>query len=441
MAKANEKRRRKKRIRRKRIVFWQKTGILILFSAAIGGGIFGYNQLPKVRVNRFLSKAQAYEEAKDYTNALASYEEALRIEAGTVKAYRYMANLYLDMEDYKAAEEILYKGISETQDEQIQETYLTVKYNESVNEINEGICTFKTVERLLEILEDNGEKASVYDLLDTCHERLVEFTDEEGVNSVMLSDTEGFGYERYQAVIEKMLSIYRENGKEEMKRQLMNYIAFQSENLAFTIPDFAAYEELVKQVGSVLGNDELSSLEKCLEKYDEVRQLFVPVLEEFDKENFEIAREFLVSDEYIAIRDAFIEGSMDYWRGETYIPFSNIGVYLHHTEEGWGFSFMDQEKKPATQSYLKVWGFKWLDNGQQRTAITYVPISKSDNYFPLTEYCMMYWWSTPVNMELTEATYARMNFRFEENTYTKEGKTTEAINDWGGKYEYRDTYE
>ena len=173
MAKANEKRRRKKRIRRKRIVFWQKTGILILFSAAIGGGIFGYNQLPKVRVNRFLSKAQAYEEAKDYTNALASYEEALRIEAGTVKAYRYMANLYLDMEDYKAAEEILYKGISETQDEQIQETYLTVKYNESVNEINEGICTFKTVERLLEILEDNGEKASVYDLLDTCHERLV----------------------------------------------------------------------------------------------------------------------------------------------------------------------------------------------------------------------------------------------------------------------------
>ena len=44
-------------------------------------------------------------------------------------------------------------------------------------------------------------------------------------------------------------------------------------------------------------------------------------------------------------------------------------------------------------------------------------------------------------MEVTENTYARMNFRFEENRYTEEGKTTKAINDWGGKYEYRDIYE
>ena len=44
-------------------------------------------------------------------------------------------------------------------------------------------------------------------------------------------------------------------------------------------------------------------------------------------------------------------------------------------------------------------------------------------------------------MELTENTFARMNFRFEENIYTEEGKTTKAINDWGGKYQYRDTYE
>lgn len=441
MEKNSEQGRKKKKLRRKGMVIVPKAGIFFLLAAAVAGGVFGYNQLPGVRVNRFLNEAQAYEEVKDYTNALASYEEALKIEAGTVKAYRYMANLYLDMEDYQAAEEILYKGISETQDEQIQETYLTVKYNESVKEINEGVCTFKTVERLLEILEDNGEKASVYDLLDTCYERLAGLTDESGINPIMISDEEGFGYAQYQTLVEKMLSLYQESGNEEMKHQLVHYAAICSENLAFTIQELTAYEKLVKQVEAVLGSDELSDLENCLEKYAAVQNLFAPVLDEFEKGNFEVAREFLISDEYIAIRDAFIEESMEYWCGETYIPVSNIGAYLHYSEDGWGFSFMDEEKKPATQGYIKVWGFKWLDNGRQRTAITYVPASQSDEYFPLTEYCMMYWWSTPVNMELTVDTYARMNFRFEENIYTQEGKTTKAINDWGGKYEYEDIYE
>ena len=90
----------------------------------------------------------------------------------------------------------------------------------------------------------------------------------------------------------------------------------------------------------------------------------------------------------------------------------------------WKFSFVDEEEKPAEYGYIKVWGFKWLDNGHQRTAITYVPVSETKEYYPMTEYAMMYWWSTPINMELTENTYARMNFRFEENIYTEEGKTT-----------------
>ena len=32
-------------------------------------------------------------------------------------------------------------------------------------------------------------------------------------------------------------------------------------------------------------------------------------------------------------------------------------------------------------------------------------------------------------------------YLYSKNIYTEEGKTTKAINDWGGKYQYRDTYE
>ena len=442
MDKKRDIRRKKRRRKKKNAVLLKKIGIFAGILGIAAGGLYGYNQLPSVKVNKFLNIAQEYEEAEDYTNALASYEEALKIEAGTVKAYHYMANLYLDMEDYRAAEEILYKGLSQTQDEQIYESYLTVKYNESVNEINAADCSFGTVERLLEILEKDKEKNSVYELLGTCRRRLSELVDEKGINQIMLTQEEGFGFAHYQSIIEKMLVLYEKDGKEEMKQQLVDYLMLPAENLAFTVEDFSVYQTLVSRAESVTGSGELISLQNCLNKYLEINALFSPLLEEFAAGNFEAARDFLVSDEYVAIRDSFIAESMEYWRGQTYIPFSSIGVYLHHTTEGnWEFSFMDEEREAAKRGYIKIWGFKWLDNGYQRTAITYVPVSQNEEYYPMTEYCMMYWWSTPVNMELTEATYARMNFRFEENIYTQEGKTTKAINDWGGKYEYRDTYE
>ena len=121
MDKKRDIRRKKRRRKKKNAVLLKKIGIFAGILGIAAGGLYGYNQLPSVKVNKFLNIAQEYEEAEDYTNALASYEEALKIEAGTVKAYHYMANLYLDMEDYRAAEEILYKGLSQTQDEQLSD--------------------------------------------------------------------------------------------------------------------------------------------------------------------------------------------------------------------------------------------------------------------------------------------------------------------------------
>lgn len=433
--------RRKRNKRRKMVVMMQKITIVLGIIAVIGGGIYGYNQIPSVKVDKCISQAKEFEEVQDYESAIASYEEALEIESTTVKTYQYMANLYIDMEDYKSAEEILYKGIEETQDSQIQESYHTVMLNESVYEVNEASCSFITVDRCLEILAADNSKTSAYDLLHTCYDRLVETTDENGVNIVLSSKEEGLGFESYKAVVEKMASLYEKDQKAEMKELLLKYIGIQAENVLIPMEYYDSYLELVSRVDAVATNDSMEELKACLEKSVEIRDLFAPLLTEFEAGNYKVARDFIVSDEYIAIRDAFIAEEMEYWNGKTYIPVSNIGVKLHFADDTWKFSFVDEEKKAAEHGYIKVWGFKWLDNGHQRTAISYVPVSETGEYYPLTEYTMMYWWSTPINMELTENTYARMNFRFEENIYTEEGKTTKAINDWGGKYQYRDTYE
>lgn len=437
----HEEIRQKKSKKRKTIVMMQKAGIVFGIAAVIGGGIYGYNQLPSVKVDKYISQAKEFEEAEDYESAIASYEEALEIESSTVKTYQYMANMYIDMEDYKAAEEILYRGVEETQDSQIQESYHTVMLNESVYEVNEASCSFITVDRCLEILSTDNSKTSAYDLLHTCYDRLVGTIDENGVNIVLASEEEGLGFESYKAVVEKMISLYERDQKAEMKELLLKYVGIQAENVLIPMEYYSSYVELVSAVDAVATDDSMEDLKACLAKSVEIHDLFAPLLAEFEAQNYEVARDFIVSDEYIAIRDAFIDGTMEYWNGKTYIPVSNIGVKLHFADGTWKFSFVDEEKKAAEHGYIKVWGFKWLDNGHQRTAITYVPVSETGEYYPLTEYSMMYWWSTPINMELTENTYARMNFRFEENIYTEEGKTTKAINDWGGKYQYRDTYE
>ena len=431
----------KRRKKRRRKVAMANAGIVAAIAAVIIGGCGIYNQIPSVKVDKYISKAKEYEEVQDYENAMASYEEALKIESTTVKTYQYMANLYLDMEDYEGARKILFRGMEETGDSQIQDSYETVMLNESVLELNEDKCSFLTVERCLEVLSLEPGNIHAYEILETCYERLCKKTTDDGNNMILALTETGFGYEAYETVINKMISLYELEQNPKLKELLLNFIGIQAENVWISMGNYKDYLGLVEKVDSIVTDDKMENLKACLEKSVEIRELFAPILKEFEEENYKVARDFLVSEEYVAIRDEFINETMEYWEGKTYIPVSNIGIKLHYSENGWKFSFVDEENQAAEYGYIKVWGFKWLDNGHQRTAITYVPVSETKEYYPLTEYTMMYWWSTPINMEVTENTYARMNFRFEENRYTEEGKTTKAINDWGGKYEYRDIYE
>ena len=66
----------------------------------------------------------------------------------------------------------------------------------------------------------------------------------------------------------------------------------------------------------------------CLHKVEEVQAQFADIFVQMDGGNYEAAKDFIVTDGFLQIRDAFINGTMEYWDGSTYIPVSREYVIL-----------------------------------------------------------------------------------------------------------------
>ncbi len=94
--------------------------------------------LPGIRVARQLDVANDYVETRAYEQAIASCEEALEIDSMSVDAYRAMAGVYLDQNDWANAEQVLYRGWEHTQDESLLQEYCVHLLNDAVADINEG---------------------------------------------------------------------------------------------------------------------------------------------------------------------------------------------------------------------------------------------------------------------------------------------------------------
>lgn len=136
-----------------------------------------------------------------------------------------------------------------------------------------------------------------------------------------------------------------------------------------------------------------------------------------------------MKDSYLQIRDAFINGTMQYWDGATYIPVSREYVIIKWKDGKCSFSFPNYDDNENTAGVITVWGNEMLDNGVQRSSITYEPAKDGENYYPHTEYIISYMCSN-VQKE-TSFDYA-MNYHFETRVLTEEGMTTTMIGDWGG---------
>lgn len=197
------------------------------------------------------------------------------------------------------------------------------------------------------------------------------------------------------------------------------------------------YSQLL-QKAQKLGADKTEGLIACLNKEKEISAYFAPVFAEFEAENYKAVKDVIVSEEYTAMRDSFIDGTMELWYGETFIPVTKEAIRLFIHDGSWAFSYLEDDSLAKPTGTIRILGEKMRDLGVQRSSIEYVPPYDPANYYPHTEYEIVYW-NTMVSGIATDNTnvVSRMNYRFAEKIYNPQGVEANMIYDWGGPEEKR----
>lgn len=430
--KAEKRERRQKR--RKKVLLAEKITLAAVGAALIAGGGLGvYFLMPWIQVSKQLEEANAYLETENYEDAIASYEEALSIDSSSVKAYRAMAGAYLTREDTSSAEQILYKGWETTQDEGLLQYYCTVLLNEAVADINSQSCTLETLDKCISVLEKDSENEDAYKLLDVCYERLFgESPEQEGL---LCNVTAGgsCGYQMYQDMMLRLLLTYEKMPSDRLKAEIVKLAVPGKDTVFMDVAHLQEYHDLLVRVEEAEKSSETEALLSCTEKAMEVQNFFEKAFAIFESDDVTPIKEFMNDEAYLSIRDAFIEGTMEYWDGKTYIPVSREKMKFVKGESGWKFAFLDYEEYPETKGIINVWGTKHEDAGVQRVCISYEPASENGEYYPHTTYEVIYLYS---NVQIGREYVPQMNYRFETRVATPEGTTTQLIGDWGGEHEW-----
>ncbi len=428
--------RERRRKRRKRAVMLERIFVLFFIVAGLaGGGMLFYNLLPEIKIAKQLEAAGEYVQTMDYEEAIASCEEALKIDSKSIKAYRAMAGVYLTQEDWEAAEQVLYRGWETTQDESLLQEYCVHLLNDAVADINAQNCTFQTLEKCVMALEKDQMNADVYKLLDACYGRLfmnenTELFCNEGENGLC-------GFEQYLEIMNRMFAIYQANPVEELKTEIVKFAVPGNPVLWLDVKHISDYQNLLAQIEAMDEAGETAQLTACLAKATWAQETFAEAFGIFESGDFAPIKGFIQSDEYVSLRDQFIEGTMEYWGGKTYIPVSRERMKLMQEEGRWTFSFADFEDCPGTAGIIKIWGAKQEDAGVQRLCISYEPAAENGEYYPHTTYEFVYLYS---NVKIGGEYVPQMNYRFETRVSTPEGTTSQLIGDWGGEHEWTTEY-
>lgn len=416
----------KRRRTRKRIVLLQRVMVATLLLAVIGGGGFAIIwNLPAMKLERQLDTAMEYTEEAAYPQAIEAYENALQIDSASVKAYRCMAGAYLDMENENQAKQVLMEGWENTQDEGLLKYYCTVILNEAVGEINNEEVSLDTVSQIVDVLEKGRMDADAIELLNTAYERLME------------SEETSFDFASYEQIMDRLFTLAASKENEAIQTVTAKYAYIDRTELVIPSEYAEAYLKILEEGERIATQKKRSDLIACLQKEQEIREFFADIFTEFDAGNYEAAKEFIITEAYTEIRDAFMNGTMEYWNGMTYIPVSRESVIIKQTENGWTFEYPDYKYNEDTAGVITIWGNPMKDNGVQRSCISYEPAKESASYYPHTEYVISYMYS---NVQTKNAFEYMMNYHFETRTWTEEEMTTEMIGDWGGPYQWEKTY-
>lgn len=420
-----EKKRRRQRARR-RIVIFQRLVIVCLIMAVLGaGGYFIWN-IPSFQLSRKLDAGMEYTQAAAYDEAIEAYESALKIDSTSVEAYRCMAGAYLDMEDESHAKQILLDGWENTQDESLHQYYCTVILNEAVAEINNDAVNWDTMEKIGSVLEQGILQEEAMELMHTACSRLMDSM-----------DAEGFDFTSYGQMAERLSALYASTGLEGMKEVISEFGWLDMEEIKVPMEYTDMYLGILKNANALMEMPERTEMIACLQKAMEIQAQFADLFAELDAGNYEAAKDFLVTDAYLQIRDAFIQNTMEYWEGMTYIPVSREYVILKQTDGKCSFAFPDYRENEDTAGVITVWGNEMLDNGVQRSSITYEPAKEGSDYYPHTEYIISYMCS---NVQKKNSFDYEMNYHFETRVLTQEETITTMIGDWGGPYQWQKTY-
>lgn len=418
--------RAKRRRARKRIVIMQRIMLAVLAMAVIGGGGFAVVwNLPSVKLNRQLETGIEYTQEAAYDEAIEAYEHALEIDSTSVKAYRCMAGAYLDMEDDLNAKQILIEGWENTQDESLLQYYCTVILNEAVADINNESVSLETARKIIDVLEKGIMNEDAIELLYTAYDRIM--TGEKEIDFTV-----------YEQLMEEMFALSDLESSEPVKNIVSKYALIDKQELTVPMEHVASYLAILEKGEQLVPEEKRSDLITCLTKEEQIQEIFAEIFAQFDAGNYEAAKEFIITDTYTGIRDEFINGTMEYWNGATYIPVSREYVILKQTNEGtWTFEYPEFTDNESTKGIITVWGNPMKDNGVQRSCIAYEPAKESEAYYPHTEYVISYMYS---NVQKKNSFDYMMNYHFETRTWTEEGMTTVMVGDWGGPYQWEKTY-
>lgn len=428
--------RKRRRKRRKRAVMIERMVTALFIVVFLAGGILLVrNFMPGIKVAKRLEAAESFVQASNYREAIASCEEALQIDSKSVEAYRAMAGVYLTSRDREAAEMTLYRGWESTLDEGLLQEYCVHMLNDAVDDMNGQNCTFATLDKCVTVLEKDQNNADVYKLLDACYERL--FTADEIVIYCNEEESGASGFGSYLSIMDRMINVYSQNPKEELKEEIFKFAAPSGKMTWINVEELPEYMNLISKVSALGDNGNLNQLKYCLEKALWVQDIFGEAFTIFESEKMDPIREFMQSADYIAVRDQFISGTMEYWSGKTYIPVSRERMKLMKQEGQWSFAFADFDEYPQTSGVINVWGIKQEDAGVQRICISYEPASQNGEYYPHTTCEFVYLYS---NVKIAGEYVPQMNYRFEIRTATPQGTTSQLIGDWGGEHEWSMDY-
>lgn len=410
-----------RRVRRKRIDFFRRLGFLLVSTiVAVVSGYLTYIHIPLVKVNKALAAGDAHIENADYEEAINSYSKAIAIDPDTASAYSDLARAYLAIDDKESAMSTLHTGWETTGNKTLLSNYHAVILNEAVAEMNSGNTDLGTVSKIVDVLEEDNTNKDALQLVNASYSRLEEDS----------------YFEEYAELVGRIIDANQGSEGEDLKNAIDKFIVPSDSCFTVKVSDIDAYIELIDRAENAVGVfDKAEGVKACLVNAKEVLGMFSGIFEQLDIGNVDELRDFVVSDEYIKLRDIFLNKEETPQENTVYIPISREKIILNCRDGKWSYRFLDFDENPTTAGVITIWANFFEDDGVQRSSVSYEPASIAGNRYPHTKYLVTYLYSYITKGNSTKV--AQLNYRLEIEIQLPDGTTKESvIGDWGGSNEW-----